>query len=341
MDNFTRNFLTEWRRLKLPFAAATFIAAVSGGADSVSLLLVLHELRKRKKLENRFVVAHFNHNLRGAESEKDAEFVKSLCVKFDFELASGAGNISQSGNLEQNARLARYEFLTETAENLQTDFVLTAHTRSDQAETFLINLLRGSGLQGLSGISKNSKFKIQNSNTNRQSEIRLLRPLIGWAQRRETENYCHFHGIQPRNDAMNDDLKFNRVRVRKILLPLLKEFNPQIVETLARTAEVLRLENEHRENFSAAENPAENICEQPEISLKDLRNSPESRVYRIIRKWLEYNLGNARGLELKHIEAVERLMFSRKSGRIAELPGDFAVIKENGKIVFKKFKVEK
>ncbi len=344
MDNFTRKFLTEWRRLGLPFAGQTLIAAVSGGADSVSLLLVLHELRKRKKICNRLIIAHFNHNLRGAESDQDAEFVKSLCVKYDLEFASGSEKISGKGNLEQNARLARYKFLTETAENLQTDFVLTAHTVNDQAETFLINLLRGSGLQGLSGISKDSKFKIQNSKfkiqnleTNRKSQIRLIRPLIGWAQRRDTENYCHFHGIEAQNDAMNDDLKFNRVRVRKILLPLMQEFNPKIIETLARTAEILRLENEKNDDTLNTETLDENTYQQSQIDLKNLRNLSKSTLYRMIQKWLEFNSGNLRGLELKHIEAVERLIFSRKSGKIVEIPGNFRVVKADGKISFKIF----
>ena len=85
MNNFVRQLLTEWRKLGLPFADETFIVAVSGGADSVSLLLALHELRKLKKLNLRFVIAHFNHDLRGAESAKDVEFVRGLTTKFNFE----------------------------------------------------------------------------------------------------------------------------------------------------------------------------------------------------------------------------------------------------------------
>jgi tRNA(Ile)-lysidine synthase len=87
MDNFIRNFLTEWRKLDLPFDNAAFVAAVSGGADSVSLLLALYELRKLKKLNLRIVIAHYNHDLRGEESEKDEQFVKKLAGEFNFELA--------------------------------------------------------------------------------------------------------------------------------------------------------------------------------------------------------------------------------------------------------------
>ena len=111
MDNFVRNLLTEWRKLDLPFENATFVAAVSGGADSVSLALALYELRKLQKLNLRFVLAHYNHNLRGEESEKDEQFVKNLAGELDLNWRSARGEISQEGNLEQNARDARYEFL--------------------------------------------------------------------------------------------------------------------------------------------------------------------------------------------------------------------------------------
>ena len=253
MQNFVRNLLTEWRKLKLPFDDETVIAAISGGADSVSLLLALHELRERKKLNLRFVVAHFNHHLRGDESDEDERFVKSLAGRFGFELALGKGEIvHEAGNLEQNARESRYKFLAETAENLDAPFVLTAHTLNDQAETFLFNLLRGSGLDGLGGMKpqRSLEWKVKSKESaespiaNRQSSIQLVRPLLNWAKREDTENFCHLNEVEFRYDSMNEDLKFNRVRIRKVLLPLLKDFNPKIVETLAKTAELLRADAE-------------------------------------------------------------------------------------------------
>jgi len=395
MQNFVRNLITEWRKLNLPFDDATLVAAVSGGADSVSLLLALHELRERKKLNLRFVVAHYNHNLRGDESDKDEQFVKSLVGSFGFELVLGKGEISnEAGNLEQNARESRYKFLTETAENLDAYGVLTAHTLNDQAETFLFNLLRGSGLDGLGGMKPIRSLKSQipspksdemgglnekSQIPNPKSQIHLVRPLLNWAKREDTENFCQLNKIEFRYDAMNEDLKFNRVRIRKILLPLLKDFNPKIVETLARTAELLKedalmldaatrrrgdagkLEEEKRrrgeeeKNQSAVEqrtaddgqlttdkNRRPKTEDQIEnLSLKDLKDVFPSIRRTILREWLKFNRGNLRGLELKHIEAVEKLVFSRKSGRIAELPGGEIVLKKDGKLHFKKTKVEK
>ena len=152
MHKFVRSLITEWRRLKLPVADETIVVAVSGGADSLSLLLALHDLRTRKKLDLRIVTAHFNHKLRGRESDADEEFIKQFAADRGFELALGHGPVAEKGNIEQNARRSRYDFLSRTAESLKAGNVLTAHTLNDQAETFLLNLIRGSGFDGMSGM---------------------------------------------------------------------------------------------------------------------------------------------------------------------------------------------
>lgn len=363
MKDFTRNFLTEWRKLGLPFEGKTFVAAVSGGADSVSLLLVLNDLRERRKLNNRFVIAHFNHNLREAESEKDAEFVKSLCIKFNFELAPGNGNVPKQGNIEQNARIARYDFLKKTAENLHAVGVLTAHTINDQAETLLINLIRGSGISGLSGMKavrlleeekrkrgEEEKIESDESEANKGesgfqspflpfslSPLLLIRPLLNWAKRADTEDFCRENEIEYRYDTMNEDLAFKRVRVRKILLPMLKDFNPKIIETLAQTARLLG--EELTISQQTKDQKQRNINQF--LVLKEIKSLEKSTLYQTLREWLEVNRGNLRGLELKHIQAIERLIFSRKSGKTIELPNGETVVKENGKLAFKIFKVEK
>ncbi len=379
MQNFVRNLLTEWRKLELPFAEETFVAAVSGGADSVSLLTALHELKKRKKLNLRFVIAHFNHNLRGEDSDTDAQFVVNLAGEFGFELALGKNETPRaSGNLEQNARNARYQFLFETAENLDAHAVLTAHTLNDQAETFLFNLIRGSGLDGLGGMKPRRSLKSQvlspkleesldlnkkSETRNPKSQIELVRPLLDWARREDTENFCLLNKIEFRYDAMNEDLKFNRVRIRKVLLPLLKDFNPKIIETLAQTARLLREDAEQltvgsqQSADEKLENAKEEIKTQSlEFETKDRRPKTEDQIKNlflkdlkdvfpsirrtILRQWLKENRGNLRRLELKHIESIEKLIFSRKSGRTIELPGGEIVTKKDGKLTFTKGKID-
>ncbi len=351
MQNFTRKLITEWRKLNLPFAGETFVIAVSGGADSVALLLAIDELRTRKKLTNRFIVAHFNHNLRDEQSAEDAEFVRALTTKLNFEFAykiqdPKSAIQNQPGNLEQNARDARYEFLRETAENLRAEYVLTAHTLNDQAETFLMNLLRGSGLDGLGGMkpSRSLEWRVESGESenesairNPQSAIQLVRPLLSWAKREDTENFCLFNKIEFRNDAMNDDLKYNRVRIRKILLPMLREFNPKIIETLAQTAEHLSVVSCQK----TRNRKPETGNRKPFLLLKDLRDVFPTVLRTVLREWLKNNRGNLRGLELKHIEAIENLIFSRKSGKVVELPKGESILKNGGKLHFQKAKVEK
>jgi tRNA(Ile)-lysidine synthase len=349
MHKFVRNLLTEWRKLDLPFEGETFVVAVSGGADSVSLAVALDDLRKRKKLNSRFVIAHFNHDLRGEESEKDADFVQDLAQKFCFELVYQKGKVSKKGNLEQNARLARYEFLTETAAILPAGGILTAHTINDQAETFLLNLIRGSGITGLAGMkplitnyklqitnseqkSRNSDSEKQSPIASRQSPIALIRPLLNWATREDTENFCRFHNLEFRRDSMNEDLNFRRVRVRQSLLPLLKEFNPKIIQTLAKTANLLGAETETKDQRPETNNQF--------LILKDLNFLSKPALYKTLREWLEANRGNLRQLDSKHIEAIERLAFSRKSGRIVELPNGESVLKENGKLLWRPKNIE-
>lgn len=327
MHGFLRDLITEWRRLGLPIAGKTVVIAVSGGADSVSLLLAMHRLREMQKLDLRIVAAHFNHRLRGAESETDEEFVRHLTAERHIELAVGSGEIPRSGNLEQNARLARYAFLETTAHNVDAFAVLTGHTVNDQAETFLMNLLRGSGVEGLSGMKSIRRFEGDGTG------IFLIRPLLSWAQRKRTEGFCNELGVEYKYDTMNEDSAFKRVRVRKVLLPLLEDFNPKIVETLANTAGLMQ-------QYCDDRRPLDTDILSPELELNQLKDLSQPELYRTIRVWLGMHRGTLRRLERKHIQAVEQLMFSEKSGRTAELPGGGLVVRSGGKLAFNKNKVE-
>ena len=351
MHSFVRNFITEWRRLGLPFSSETVVVAVSGGADSVSLLLALHDLRTQRKLGHRIVAAHFNHKLRGAESDADEDYVRSLTTKLGVELAIGHGDISHDGNLEQNARVARYNFLASTAKNLNAFAVVTGHTINDQAETFLLNLIRGSGPDGLSGMKVIRFLEEEKRRTGEKetpesdgtisssspllftSSPLLIRPLLNWAKRIDTEEYCHDRGVAYRYDTMNEDTAFKRVRIRKILLPLLEDFNPKIIDTLAQTAALMA-------SVSGTSSATDDSAKNGQLVLKDLKLLEQAELYNKIRVWLKQQRGTMRGLELKHIEAVGRLILSAKSGRAAELPGGGCVIKSAGKLVYKENKVE-
>jgi len=348
VHSFIRNLITEWRGLELPVENVTVVVAVSGGADSVSLLLGLNELRKTAKLNIKIVAAHLNHQLRGVESDVDEQFVKHLTTELGIGLDLHREKIKADGNLEQNARNARYEFLIEAARNVNAFAVLTGHTLNDQAETFLLNLIRGSGPEGLGGMRTvreidGEKGRRGEREKGRKGEreicdspalpfssspLLLIRPLLNWAKRGDTEAFCHEVGIEYRYDTMNEDTAFKRVQIRKILLPLLEDMNPKIVETLANTASLMQgVESGEPTEIEA------------ELSLSELKTLSKTELYKLLRSWLRQHRGNTRRLQLKHIEAIERLVFSEKSGKTSELPGG-KVIKTGGKLVYEENKVE-
>ena len=353
MHKFVRELVTEWRRLELPVENATIVVAISGGADSLALLLALDELYRTKKVENRLIAAHFNHKLRGEESDADEEFVRNLTRERKIELAVGHAVINHDGNLEQNARVARYAFLRKTAETLSAAAVLTAHTLNDQAETFLMNLIRGSGPDGLGGIAVvremndngTSRESVTTSDTSDSAPLLpfakepliLVRPLLNWARRHDTEGFCRDRKVDFRYDSMNEDLNFTRVRVRKLLLPMLEEFNPKIVETLSNTARLIQFDADSKGGLKQDQDQ-----EIPdELRLSDLGKLDKPELYCTLRAWLKSKRGNLRQLELKHIEAIERLVESRKSGRLVELPNGETVVKVGGRLIYEDLKVEK
>lgn len=320
--------ITEWRRSGLPVDGGTVVVvAVSGGADSVSLLLGIDDLRKRKKLDLRVVAAHFDHRLRTG-SGADLELVRGLAAERGFELAHGEMRPAPAGNVEQEARKARYEFLAETAERLKAGWVLTAHTMNDQAETVLMNLVRGSGPDGLGGIRRMRPLR---------PGIVLARPLLSWAKRRDTEGFCLENNVEFTRDPMNEDLNYRRVWVRKVLIPMLAEVNPKIVDTLCDTARLLG-------DRSGDEPDTPSVIGLPEpgttLDLKHLKTLSEADFNLVIRDWVRANRGNLRGIGAKHVRAVYELAHSGKSGRTAELPGG-RVDKTGGRLAWRENKAKK
>jgi tRNA(Ile)-lysidine synthase len=217
--------------------------------------------------------------------------------------------------------------------------VLTAHTMDDQAETVLLRLLRGSGADGLSGIEPVRPL-------DSKSNVALVRPLVTWARRADTESYCDHRKIQFRIDEMNDDERFARVRVRKQLVPLLQSFNAKVVEGLARTAELLREDvsvlNEAADQLlrEACEPLRKNKTETKSrlLSVDVLARAPAAIRRRALRKWISAGRGDLRRLELVHLSGVEKLLEGNRGGRIAELPGGATVLRQHGWLELRKLK---
>jgi tRNA(Ile)-lysidine synthase len=336
LNSFARDLLAEWQRLALPMTGERVIVAVSGGADSVALLLALDELIKAGRLSVALTTAHLDHGLRAEASEEDAAWVAELARGLGYEIVLGRVFVKErveagGDNLEQAARRARYEFLAGAAERGGATAVLTAHTMDDQAETVLLRLLRGSGADGLGGMEPVRALNMGQS-------VLLARPLLRWARRAETENYCLKRDVRFRVDEMNRDERFARVRVRQELIPLMRTFNGRVVEALVRTAELLREDaaalQEASEKLLDEASEAQATSEASPLRVDILASAPVALRRRALRLWIERGRGDLRRLEMVHLLAVEKLLTGERGGRVAQLPGGSAVTRLRGRLLF-------
>ena len=234
--------------------------AVSGGADSVALLRLL--LRLRRELGAVLAVVHFNHQLRGAESDADERFVADLAARHSLELHSASGEVATYAaekhlSVETAAREMRYTYFRRLLRESPLDRIATAHTLDDQAETVLLRLVRGAGTRGLAGIypelpvpgSRSPEKSTSHSDVRGQREASIIRPLLG-TRRRDLEAYLRAMAQDWREDSSNRDLRHGRNRVRHGILPRLeRHLNPAVRQALAETADLARAE----ENYWAQE----------------------------------------------------------------------------------------
>jgi len=264
--------LAHIRRDELLRAGDRLGVAVSGGIDSVALLRLLLELRQEFGIV--LSVVHFNHKLRGAESDADQEFVANMAREHDLHFHAASGDVAQlaadeHSGLEAAARELRYGFFRQLLEADEVDEtepqsegeknattetnplpnsllnkIATGHTLDDQAETVLMRLIRGTGLRGLGAI--HPRIVIEQEDGESHGEI--IRPLLG-IRRHELEHYLKDLKQPWREDSTNADAKFTRNRIRSLVLPLLeREFNPTVVENFAELAEIARDEEDYWEN---------------------------------------------------------------------------------------------
>ena len=323
---FAQRLEKEFRRLSLAFPEK-IVLGVSGGADSTALLLALDELIQAGRLNSSIIVGHLDHKLRST-SKKDADFVVQLAHTLGHEAVIAQANVRKrardtADNLEQAARRARYEFFLRVAQEQAATMVMTAHTLDDQAETVLLRLLRGSAAEGLGGIEP---VRLLAPN----STILLVRPLVSWGRRSETEHYCRTRHVDFRLDETNEDERFARVKVRKQLLPLMESFNNKVVEALGRSAALLR------EDATALAIAAEQLLSEATngqdrapnnavpLNVKVLTGAPAAIRRRALRHWLLTHVGSLRRLEMVHFLAVERLL-EKKGGTVVELPNGVRV----------------
>lgn len=276
------------------------ICAISGGSDSVALLFALYLLKD--KLDIQLEAAHFNHHLRGEESDRDETFVREFCDRYDIPLSVGSGVVTTGKKgLEAAARDARYAFLRTLPGK-----IATAHTADDNAETILMHLIRGTGLKGLGGITP------VNGN--------VIRPMLT-ITRAEVEDFLGEWCLSCIEDSSNGEDAFLRNRIRHHVIPLLKAENPRLAENVSSMA--LRL----RQDEDCLSGLADSETLPPVDDLKRMHPAVRSRCLEAFLK-----RSGVREPEQSHIAAAEALVFSGKPSAQAEFPGGITIGRVYGRL---------
>lgn len=283
--------------------------AVSGGADSVAMLLFFHEISKELNLK--LQVKHFEHGIRGDESIGDMEYVKSLCEKRNIPILVKQENILEQSkslglSLEETARIRRYKFLLEG----DYDALLVAHNFEDQAETVLFNLIRGTGIDGLCGIKEE---------TVREGK-RIVRPLLK-VSRKEIERYLAEKNIQFREDSTNKSHDYSRNKIRNAVIPLLEEININAVSHInSASNDISNLhfdyEKSLRELYLSAESPNG-------LKIEPLLGEAPYKAKDCIRKYIFNKIGSLKDISRLHIDEIYNLL-TKETGKMVEFPGGFA-----------------
>lgn len=226
------------RKYELIEYGDTVVVGVSGGPDSMTLLNILISLNKNEKINCKIVVAHINHGIR-IEADEETKYVQEFCKKRNIPCYVKKEKVEELAKenkigTEEAGRKLRYSFFEEVASKCQANKIATAHTANDNAETILMNIIRGTGLSGIKGIEvkRDNKF---------------IRPIIELT-REEIEEYCEKQKLNPKLDKTNKENIYTRNRVRNELIPFIeKEFNPNIITSLNRMSQLVLQEDEYLE----------------------------------------------------------------------------------------------
>ena len=314
------------RRYNLLSKNDKVVVGVSGGPDSVALILIRNSLRKEFNLN--LYIAHLDHQLR-KNSYQDKEFVELLAKKLNLPFTSAKINLlglAKKGSIEETARQERLRFLFGVAKGVDANKIALGHNQNDQAETVLMRLIRGTGLYGLGSILP--KRKIGN--------WVIIRPLIE-TPRDIIESYLKRKRIKPRIDLSNKDTIYFRNRIRNCLIPqLIKDYNPNIKEVLANVAEIAACDYDYLERValkaldrlkSPRVSHRGNLVRGMRLNLNKLSKLHLSIQRLVLRLSIAQIKGTSRRLGFKHIKEIEDLILHRPENSVVDLPRGISILK--------------
>lgn len=293
--------LNDIKKYKLIKDGEKIIVGVSGGPDSISLLDVLLKIKDEKIINFEIIVCHINHMIR-KEADDDEQYVKKYCLRHNIKFYSKKIEVEKFAKkkkigTEEAGRRARYDFFYEIQKKENADKIATAHNKNDNAETVLMNIMRGSSISGLIGIEP-----IRND---------LIRPLIN-CRRDEIEEYCKSNNLQPRIDKTNFENNYTRNKIRNLLIPYIEEhFNSNIIDSINRLSDLAKEENEYMQNTIIKYFNELIIKEENKdvivLDLKKFNNLEKVIKSRLVLYTINILLKTKNGIEKKNIEDILKL----------------------------------
>jgi tRNA(Ile)-lysidine synthase len=326
MNEILERVLQACRRYRLISERDTVLAAVSGGADSVAMLLMLVELRDR--LGIRVKAAHLDHRFRGDESRGDAAFVRDLCAGLDIPCFTEEVNVprfvlAHGYSKQEAARMLRYQYLVKVMKLEYCQRIATGHTADDQAETVVMRVLRGSGPDGLAGIPRRGEGGM------------VIRPLLDiW--RRDLESWLTERGVTWRTDSSNLTTDYTRNRVRHELMPALETFNPSVQEALVRMATIMSDVAAHLERATDEALPSVVQAARRGLFALDsaqLGHYDEALQRSLFRRVFAFLRPDQAPLASRHVDNLLELLRRGEIGAALELPGGARARLEHGRLV--------
>ena len=303
------------------------VIGVSGGPDSMTLLNILNNLKE--KLNINLYVAHINHMIR-KEADEETEYVKDFCAKINVEFFAKKIRVEEESKkqkigTEEAGRNIRYEFFEEVAKKVGANKIATAHNSNDNAETVLMNIIRGTSVSGIKGIDKVRDGK-------------FIRPIIE-CSRDEIEEYCKEQNLNPKYDKTNDENIYTRNKIRNMLIPFLKkEFNPNIVDGINRLSQIATeeeqfinktVEKEYERLKIGADNREEN---QVILDLKEFNKLDYVIKAKLILYTISKVYGSTNGIEKIHIDDIVKLCSNNIGNKYLTPKAGIKVYVRKGKI---------
>ena len=303
------------------------VVGVSGGPDSITLLDLLLKLKNQNIIKFDIVVCHINHMIR-EEATSDEEYVKEYCNKHNIERFVKRAEVEEIAKqnkmgTEETGRKIRYDFFYEILEKTKSNKIATAHNSNDNAETVLMNIIRGCGTSGLKGIEANNK--------------QLIRPLIE-CSRKEIEEYCKQNNLNPRIDKTNFENDYTRNKIRNMLIPYIQEnFNPNIVEGINRLSSLSKQENDYleKETQKAYISIVEEITNTSiSLDLKKFNSLEKVIKSRVVLYTINELFKTRNGIEKKHIEDIIKLCSNNIGNKYLIPNKKMKILVKNKKIFF-------